>query len=308
MRIGRIWIWLIGLALTGALAFWIPWPSEAAGLGPIALVCLVGLVAAMAELVVAVRSGEATTRRSYPADAEPADGRVGLAKVVGVLGEPNPVDPRFHHFLTLDEVSRLIPLGRGAPVLWGRVVLFSLFVGRDGRGWSSEEIAEAHKSLIRAGEWIEREAIRWGAAVNIELADTVFVAEDNLVEDVEIGFVPEGDEQGPLEALALENALASASKAAARLGFADVADLIERIGARVEADGRVWLVHLRRAGRSIAALEQDSGLPGVNLAVCYARETGFSEPLVGPPFADPVTFVHELMHLFGAEDKYSVSL
>jgi len=28
----------------------------------------------------------------------------------------------------------------------------------------------------------------------------------------------------------------------------------------------------------------------------------------GPPFADPVTIVHELLHLFGASDKYNVPL
>lgn len=309
LTIGRPWIWLIGVALTGAVALLIPWPTEAASLVPVALFCLVGLVAAMAQFIAALRSNAVQARRSYPADAEPADGRVGWAKVVGIAGEPNRFDFRFRHFLSLDESPLLAPPGgRGDPVLWGRVVLFSLFVGRDGRSWSSAEIARTHKSLIRAGEWIEREAIRWSAAVNIELADTVFVAEDDSAEDVEIGFVPQGDEQGPLEARAVENALASASRAAARLGFADVADLVERIGPRVEADGRVWLVHPRRAGRSIAALERDSGLPGVNLAVCYAREAGFSEPLVGPTFADPVTFVHELMHLFGAEDKYGVPL
>lgn len=308
MIISRPWIWLIGLTLTGMLAFLVPWPSELEGLGPIALVCLVGLIVAVAELIGAVRLGKVRDRRRFPTDAELADGRVGLARVVGAVGEPNPVDHRFRHFLALDDAPSPPPLRCGAPPLWGRVVLFSLFVGRDGRGWSVEEVAQAHKSLIRAGEWIEREAIRWSAAVNIELADTIFVTEDDLVEDVEIGFVPEGDDSGPLEARALENALASASKGAARLGFADVADLVERIGPRVEADGRVWLVHLRRAGRSIAAPEQDSGLQGVNLAVCYARESPFPEPLVGPPFVDPVTLVHELMHLFGAEDKYGVSL
>jgi hypothetical protein len=28
------------------------------------------------------------------------------------------------------------------------------------------------------------------------------------------------------------------------------------------------------------------------------------EPLIGPPYTDPVTIVHELLHLFGATDKY----
>jgi len=47
---------------------------------------------------------------------------------------------------------------------------------------------------------------------------------------------------------------------------------------------------------------------GVSLAVCYARDENFPEPLDGPPFTDPVTIVHEVLHLFGASDKYGVPL
>jgi hypothetical protein len=49
-------------------------------------------------------------------------------------------------------------------------------------------------------------------------------------------------------------------------------------------------------------------LIGVSLALCYAREANFPEPLRRPPFTDPVTVVHELLHLFGATDKYALPL
>ncbi|MHC5541100.1 hypothetical protein ACYOEI_23000, partial [Singulisphaera rosea] len=75
-----------------------------------------------------------------------------------------------------------------------------------------------------------------------------------------------------------------------------------------EADVHVWLLHPRRAGRSLAIPLDRTELRGVSLAVCYAREANFPEPLVGFPFTDPVTIVHELMHLFGASDKYGVPL
>jgi hypothetical protein len=47
-------------------------------------------------------------------------------------------------------------------------------------------------------------------------------------------------------------------------------------------------------------------LEGVALAVCYLREASFPEPLPRNASArvDPVTVVHELLHLFGASDKY----
>jgi hypothetical protein len=95
---------------------------------------------------------------------------------------------------------------------------------------------------------------------------------------------------------------------AASLGSRDAADLFARINARVAADVHVWLLHPRRAGRSFAVPIHQSPLAGVGLALCYARESSFPEVLDGTPYTDPVTVVHELLHLFGATDKYGVSL
>ena len=103
-------------------------------------------------------------------------------------------------------------------------------------------------------------------------------------------------------------AVIGATRAAVRLGFRDAADLFQAVEARVESDAAVWLIHPRRAGRSLAVPREESGLRGVSLAVCYARESSFPEPMVGPARTDPVTVVHELLHLFGATDKYGRSL
>ena len=125
------------------------------------------------------RSGR-PPRRPRPRDTRPADGRVDLAARRRRPPRPNPIDPRFGAFLGLDDAgpagpSRPDPAPRRSPPLLGRVVIVSLFVGRDGRAWSDAEIAEAHRALVRAAAWVEAEAIRYGAAVNLELADTYFV-------------------------------------------------------------------------------------------------------------------------------------
>ncbi len=83
-----------------------------------------------------------------------------------------------------------------------------------------------------------------------------------------------------------------------------MAELADRVGRRLRADSPVWLIHPRSAGRSFVVPESETGMIGVNLAICYARETEFPERLVGAPFPDPSTFAHELLHLFGASDKY----
>jgi hypothetical protein len=306
--------WVAGLVAVVALAYLLPWSEPWRELGPLVLVlglALIGLLRALADLV---RSALVPGGSRPPGDNRPADGMVGITPMSGVQGEPNPVDPRFQRFVTREPggtQTRAIgdAAGTGAPPpLLGRIVLISVFLGRDGRSWSDTEIAQAHAALLRAGAWLEREAIRWSAPVNLDLAGTYFVADDHASQDVEIAFSPLGEIMQPFETHAVTKALTSASRAAASLGFADAVALIADVNPRVAADARVWLLHPRQAGHSLAVPRDETELAGVSLAVCYAREANFPEPLDRPPFTDPVTIVHELLHLFGARDKYGVSL
>jgi hypothetical protein len=125
---------------------------------------------------------------------------------------------------------------------------------------------------------------------------------------VEVAFQREGQDEGPLERHAVAKALIGMSRAAAQLGFRDAADLVAAVNQRIDADAHVWLVHPLRAGRSLAVPLDHTELAGVSLAVCYAREASFPEPLTKPPYTDPATVAHELLHLFGATDKYGVPL
>jgi hypothetical protein len=310
MKRWRAWLWCGGFFATGVLGTVIGWPEELKGVGPLTLMLGFGFVGLVVEFLVALWV-PSVRRREPPADARPADGHVEIVPVVGVGAQPNAHDPRFGRFLVLEAaedvaVARLAS-ARDAPALLGRVVIVPLFIGRDEHEWSEKEIARTLAALDKAGAWIEREAMRWGAAINLGLADTVFVVtDDQEPEEVEIAMVPEGDHEAPDVAHASARALAGFSRAAARLGFADAPDLTRRINRRIAADGHVWLLLPRAGGRSFAVPADLTDLPGVTLAVCYAREANFPEPLAGPPFADPITFVHEFLHLFGATDKYGV--
>jgi hypothetical protein len=272
---------------------------------------MAGLAGEVGSLLFALRRAPA---RVAPVSTRPADGVVGVTPVAGARGEPNAYDPAFRRFEGWESEppaaadARALPGPRHAPPLLGRVVWISLFVGRDGRSWSDGAIADAHASLRRAGVWIEREAMRWNAPVNVELADTYFVADDDAAEDVVVAFQREGEDEGPLERDAVAKALIGLSRAAALLGFRDGVDLVAGVNRRIEADAHVWLVHPLRAGRSLAVPLDQTELAGVSLAVCYAREESFPEPLTRPPYTDPATVAHELLHLFGATDKYGVPL
>jgi hypothetical protein len=306
MPIDRL-IWLIGLALGAFCAGFAGWASQSVGLPFLALavcLCVTGLVA---EITRALRRGVPAGER--PSVVPPANALVERLNVLGARSTPNPHHPGFGRFLALDEAPELNdPRTEAGPRLLGRVAIFSIFIGRYGASWSDLEIARAHDAIIKAGNWLQKEALRWSAPVRIGIADTYFAVEDPTVEDVEVAFVPEGDHASPLEAHAVPKALASFSKAAALAGFADAAEMIERVGPRVSAEYRVWLLHPRAAGRSLAVPLADTPWPGVSAALCYASEANFPEPLSGPPFSDPVTFAHEFLHLFGATDKYEVPL
>jgi hypothetical protein len=273
-------------------------------------VLLGGLLGELAQALAAVGAAAAP---AVPARALPADGRVEVVPIRGARGVANECDPRFSAFAGLDGSEsgyrETLLRRRSSPPLLGRVVIFSVFLGRDERSWTDREIAEAHAALLEAGRWIEREAARWNAPVNVAVGQTYFVADDEAPGEVELAFVSEGEGFAPLEAGAVTKALIDTSRAAAALGFRDAIQWMSQINARVEADVCVWLLHPRRAGRSLAIPLDQTELAGVSLAVCYARESSFPEPLAGRrPYSDPVTIVHEMLHLFGASDKYGVPL
>jgi hypothetical protein len=315
--------WFLAPIVVLAIAAFFPWSDTWREIGPLGVVLAVALLGLLRELAILAWSVVKPLRTTpiVPADSSPPDGRVGITPIREVQSDPNPSDPRFGRFRShirgtgpfpsptkkaIDADPRLA--GRANPWFLGRIAVISVFIGKDGRSWSDAELAQAHAALLRAGAWLQREAIRWRAPVNVNLAATYFVVDDHEPEDVEIGFFPQGDDVQPFEAHAMTKALASASRAAVRLGFSDAVDLVAQINPRLAADARVWLLHPRQAGHSLAIPPDETALEGVSLAVCYAREANFPEPLRRPPYTDPVTIVHELLHLFGASDKYGVSL
>lgn len=294
----RVGFWIAGLIWGVALAVVLP-----ADLFPAVRPVVAGttflVIGLLGEIVQARRARAAyeVLRRSL--DTRPPDGQVDLARMDRVRGEVNPVAPRFKRFKGLEteisdpiERARSVALdGRRSPPLLGRVAIVSLFLGRDRRPWSDVEIAEAHRALERVGVWVEREAARWGAAVNIEIADTFFVFDD--------------EPDGVIEPVDVFSALLVTTRAAAKLGLTDVIGMFKQVRARLVADEVVWLVHPRRAGWSFAVPREFSDWDGVCLSVCYPRWAMSSEPL-GRREAriETDTVVHEVLHLFGASDKY----
>ena len=303
--------WMVGLTLAFALGWAIQWHEDWREFGPLLVVLFAATLGLGLEIWQLVRG-----KRPLP-EADPADGEVEIVPIRGVRGQINPSDPKFQRFMEVEpDEARLRSRPQSTPPLRGRIAVLSIFIGSDGQAWSDEEIVRTHSSLIRAGVWIEREAVRWNAPVNLVLAQTYFVADagsgygvDSKSQEIEIGFVSRGESLDLQELDALPRVFRVAGQGAETLGYHDVVELIEAISPRVDADTRVWVLHLRRAGRSWAVPRDVIESMGVKLAVCYARTTNFTEPLQRrTPFSDPVTIAHELLHLFGATDKYGSSL
>lgn len=291
-------------------------PGTAAGLAILSAFAG-GLVVEALTLAVGISAGAGSRVNELAGDRfRPADGMVEIVPVAGVVGEGATEESPWSRFVCLgpDDSGRVeatVQPGRSVrwnPPLLGQVALISVFVGRDGRRWSAREIRAAHESLRSVGRWVEREAMAWSMPVNVGLAATYFEAADDHDAMVELAFVGEGDDFGPMEANASTKAMAAVSRVAAALGFADLVDLIAQINPRVAAEARIWLIHLKQMGRSHAIPAGDGMVDGVGLAICYAREASFPEPLVGPARVDPTTVAHELLHLCGASDKYGVPL
>ncbi len=301
-RIGIAGLVVIGAVLGRGLR-----DDQAADVALLWLILAALLFGMLGELTSHARSIRAGSAPRSHADPRPADLRSTPSPMPGMRGSWNRVDPRYIRFEAFDseEGAGRVGVDPGSGHLLGRVVVFSMFQGRDGRGWSDVEIARTLASLRRAADWIEREAVRWDVPVHVDLSSVYFeVVEDDAGGPVEIVL----DADGPFEADGTRKALIAFSRAASRLGFQDAADLIGTVGNRVEAEARVWLLHPREAGGSFAIPEADTPWPGVTFAVCYAREKNLPEALNAPPTPDPTTFAHELLHLFRASDKYRAAL
>lgn len=190
------------------------------------------------------------------------------------------------------------------PPLRGRVVLVSLFVGADGRGWSDDEIARHVASLARAARWMEEEAGRYGVEASVGAADVYFQVDGGDTPEVDMVVAQSGGEVGLFEADMTVRALTLMSRAAAEMGFRDAVDFVQEVAARLPGATIAWLLHLRLAGRSYAVPLDRTELDGVSLAFCHARQANFTEPLIRPPAPRAAVLAHEILHLFGAEDKY----
>lgn len=305
----RLGVWVVALVLGLLVAVAVP-EGTFPGVRPLTLGVVFLAVGGVGHAWLANRS-----RRPLgvgrPRDRRPADGVIDVAAVAGVSRVLNPVDPRFGSFDPGGPVDTAAVGGFvgsrdrvGWPML-GRLVLVSVFAGMDGRAWSVGEVAAAHEALRRAGAWLEREAGRWGAALNVELADTYFVHEETDPDRVEVEFShDDAGDASPFERDAALKAVSRLTRAAVGLGFRDAAAMTGRIGSRLDADLTAWLLHPRQAGRSFAATRDLDLLGGLSLAVCYPKEASFPEPLRGGARVDPVTVVHEILHLFGATDRY----
>lgn len=190
------------------------------------------------------------------------------------------------------------------PPLRGRVVLVSLFVGADGRNWSDDEVARHLASLGRAARWMEEEAGRYGVEAGVGVADVYFAVDGETSEEVDILVAQSGGEVGLFEADMGVRAITLMSRAAASLGFRDAVDFVQEVGARLPGATVAWLLHLRLAGRSYAVPLDQTDLEGISLAFCHARQANFTEPLIRPPAPRAAVLAHEVLHLFGAQDKY----
>ncbi len=309
--------------LSAALVAW--WASQAELLQGLELwiaALVFGLTVLVFELVSLVRS-PGTGLTSLPiapqasASRRPAADTVKIIPVRGVETTPNLRTQKFHRYerrVPIDSADVAdLPghkwsIGRSSPALRGRWVIVSIFAGCDGRPWLDSEIAGRLDSLLYAQRWTTAEARRWGAKLELAILETYFSIQADTVEEVEIGFAPAGNEIAPAEARAISRALAMMSQGAHQLGFRDGPDLVLDIESRLSGWHCSWMLHVRRAGPSMAIPLDLTELDGVSLAVCHAREASFTEPIVKLPAPDPVTFVHELLHLHGASDKYGVPL
>ncbi|WP_337174347.1 hypothetical protein [Paludisphaera sp.] len=276
-------------------------------LGALVVAIIASIIVAIERLRRAARVAANARRSRTPIENPPA----GIVELPFERTEANPDNPRHSRYVGPFRDEDRTPDRPGmpwrrtpCPPLRGRVVLVSLFVGADGRGWSDAEVARHLASLGRAARWMEEEAGRYGVEAGVGIADVYFAVEGETAEEVDILVAQSGGEVGLFEANMGVRAITLMSRAAAALGFRDAVDFVQEVAARLPGATVAWLLHLRLAGRSYAVPLDHTDLEGISLAFCHARQANFTEPLIRPPAPRAAVMAHEVLHLFGAQDKY----
>ena len=262
----------------------------------------------LGELVFRRRRGGVRTQAALPDGLVP-DGRIAIRAFVKERCKPNEVDDRFGRQVQRPPRSsgrtRLASEG-----LTGRVVVSTIFNSGEYSEWSDAEIARALRTVERSCRWIEREAIRWNAPLKLDVAGAYFVFPLRPFHEPEINLADQAHDLGLVAQGEWEWIFKGLNQGLPELGCDDFIDFVVSAESSLAPnDGVVWLLFPRQAGRSFALHRSDGLTGGANLAVCYALDANFPEPLRGSrPRVDPATIAHEMLHLFHATDKYGKRL
>jgi hypothetical protein len=220
----------------------------------------------------------------------------------------NPECPGYRRFVALsDGVSPPDDADvKPAQALAGRVALVSFFVDRPDSSWVDAEICDIFRAVGVCANWLTRQASRYRTNLETRSDSLYYHTSDSREELVPIGFQTVAGRMVPVEAQSAAETLALPSYWVHRLGFADIVRFMGHVQRSVDADSWVVLFHPREAGRSFAVPAYLSLHRCVELAICYPQNAGVRRVLRGPLHPNPAVYAHELLHLFGATDKYDV--
>lgn len=225
------------------------------------------------------------------------------------LSVANQACPRYRRFVALAE--GVAPSNdadvKPARALAGHVALVSFFVDRPGSSWSEPEICDIFGAVEVCADWLTQQASRYNTALTMRSDSLYYHATDPREEVVPIAFQSVAGQMVPVEAVNAASALAAPTYWVHRLGFADIVRFMGHVQRSVDADSWVVFFHPREAGRSFAVPAHRSLHRCVELAVCYPQYAILRSGVHGPFRQDPAVYAHELLHLFGATDKYDVT-
>ena len=313
LRTPLFW-WLLGLGVGVGVAIGLP-EGELAAARPVVLGATVLGFGVIGEMIAGSRNHPIGVGQAAVPQRDPLvpDGKIAIRAVSGYNIAPNRADTRFGRYEALPQPGTIAPVPRPERPrsrLSGRVVISTIFVSSEYRPWTDEEIGRSLTAVERACRWLEREAIRWKASVKLEVAGGYFALPSEPFEEPDINLADQGHDLGLVAIGEWEWILKGLNHAVPALGATDFVAFIEAVEQEFEeADEVVWLVFPRQAGRSFALPRHEALTGGANLAVCYAVDSNFPEPLRGAePRVDPATIAHEFLHLFHASDKYGKRL
>lgn len=176
--------------------------------------------------------------------------------------------------------------------LKGTLAIHNIFVDCLPNHWDEKEINAVERALRECCAWIKREASKYSITVDTRISENHFIAKS--------------DRLPPSARNSRDEIFEWSSNVLKSIDFEDMQHYAHTFQEEEKAENWITFFHVQVAGRSYAF--DSTAITPIEFLVCFSEYADTPErKTLHTIRPDPREYAHEILHLFGAKDKYETS-